>query len=60
MLQGPLRAVRVKSSTCVGEKQTFCYLTKGWAEFVALNDFKIGDKVVFAAVGTREFDVMYE
>ena len=57
-LAGPRATVRVKSSTTVAEKQTFCYLTKGWADFVALNDLKLGDKVVFAADGTREFDVI--
>ena len=57
---GPSAAVRVKSSTCVAAKQTFYYLTKGWAEFVALNDLKLGDKLVFAANGDREFDVFME
>ena len=56
-LSGPLAAVRVKSTVHVNPRQTFCYLSKGWSEFVALNDLKLGDTITFAAVGTQEFNV---
>ncbi|KAG0608026.1 hypothetical protein M758_8G072200 [Ceratodon purpureus] len=56
-LFGPFAAVRVKSFVYEGPRQTFCYLSKGWSEFVALNDFKFGDKLCFAAVGNLEFNV---
>ncbi|KAG0604512.1 hypothetical protein M758_10G177000 [Ceratodon purpureus] len=56
-LSGPSRAVRVKSCVYVNPKQTFVYLSKGWSDFVAMNDFKVGDTLTFAAVGTQEFNV---
>ena len=49
--------MRVKSATLLTPQQTFCYLQKGWFDFVALNDFKLGDTLEFAAVGTVELNV---
>ncbi|KAG0597156.1 hypothetical protein M758_UG316100 [Ceratodon purpureus] len=56
-LVGPLSAVRVRSAAYVTLTQTFYYLSRGWSDFVALNDFKLGDTLQFAAVDTAEFHV---
>ncbi|KAG0624041.1 hypothetical protein M758_3G219100 [Ceratodon purpureus] len=56
-LEGPLHTVLVKSGTYSSAKQTFCFLTKGWIDFVAMNRLKLGDTVVFTLVGVAEFEV---
>lgn len=56
-LEGPEKTVMVKSATYHAAKQTFCHLTTGWVDFVALNHLKLGDTLVFTKVKAREFQV---
>ena len=56
-LSGPRETVMVKSARYYSEKQTFCYFTKGWVDFVALNHLKLGDTILFAEKGDAEFEV---
>ncbi|KAG0558455.1 hypothetical protein KC19_5G156000 [Ceratodon purpureus] len=56
-LEGPLHTVLVKSAVYCSAKQTFCFLTKGWVDFVAMNRLNLGDTLVFTLVGVAEFNV---
>ena len=56
-LKGPLSPGCVKSANCVTRKQTFCFLTTGWAEFLERNNFGLGDTLKFTKIGRLEFEV---
>ncbi|KAG0566282.1 hypothetical protein KC19_7G052000 [Ceratodon purpureus] len=56
-LIGPLQTVVVGSLVFAVEKQTFCYFTNGWSDFLVKNEFGLGDTLAFVKVGTAEFQV---
>ncbi|KAG0596937.1 hypothetical protein M758_UG297400 [Ceratodon purpureus] len=57
-LDGPTQSVLVKSARYFSQKQTFCHLTKGWVDFVAVNQLKMGDHLLFIEVGEARFEVV--
>ncbi|KAG0627449.1 hypothetical protein M758_2G201700 [Ceratodon purpureus] len=56
-LIGPRQTVVVGSLVFTAEKQTFCYFTNGWSEFLEKNEFGLGDTLLFVKVGNADFQV---
>ena len=56
-LTGPLSTSTMKTACHETEKQTFCFFTKGWPEFVRANELKLGDTLLFERVDYVEFQV---
>ncbi|KAG0504335.1 hypothetical protein KC19_N041000 [Ceratodon purpureus] len=59
-LSGPVREHVVKSGMCVTAKQTFCFFGMGWSDFIAMNDLKIGDTLLFTQVTECRYEVKKE
>ncbi|KAG0568744.1 hypothetical protein KC19_6G042500 [Ceratodon purpureus] len=59
-LSGPGGEHVVQSSICVTPKQTFCFFGSGWSDFRALNDFHVGDTIVFTKVTECQYEVIKE
>ena len=56
-MRGPLASAEVQSAIHVGEKQTFCYLTSGWAHFLIQNNLKLEDTILFRKTFGANFKV---
>ncbi|KAG0572528.1 hypothetical protein KC19_VG102700 [Ceratodon purpureus] len=56
-LISPFQTIVVGSLVSSTDKQTFYFITNGWAEFVTKNEFGLGDTLLFIKVGAAEFAV---
>lgn len=59
-LTGPIREHVVRSSLCVSPKQTFCFFSSRWADFVSMNSLQVGDTIVFTKVTNCRYVVKKE
>ncbi|KAG0617921.1 hypothetical protein M758_4G025000 [Ceratodon purpureus] len=59
-LSGPIREHVVRSSVCKTPKQTFCFFSSGWADFVSMNSLQVGDTIVFTKVTNCRYVVKKE